>query len=133
VNNETPARAGPETAAPPSPGAVRPRYRLRDAAVALALAAGFAAVPLAGSAYTLQLATDILTFTTLAYGWNLISGFTGYLSFGQVSFFGLGAYTTGVAVLHTPLPWYVAVCLGGLVAALAAIVLGPIMLRLRGI
>ena len=51
------------------------------------------AIPLTGSAYTIQLATDVLTFATLAYGWNLISGFTGYLSFGQSSFFGLGAYT----------------------------------------
>ncbi len=91
------------------------------------------AIPLRGSAYTIQLATDVLTFATLAYGWNLISGFTGYLSFGQSSFFGLGAYTTGMLVLHGHVPWYFAIGPAGLVAAAAAVLLGPIMLRLRGI
>ena len=91
------------------------------------------AIPFTGSAYTLQLATDILTFTTLAYGWNLISGFTGYVSFGQVSFFGLGAYSTAVFVMHGHVPWYLAIGLGGVIAAASAAILGPIMLRLRGI
>ncbi|MGH7056059.1 MAG: ABC transporter permease subunit [Stellaceae bacterium] len=91
------------------------------------------AIPLAGSAYTVQLATDILVFTALAYGWNLISGFTGYLSFGQVSFYGIGAYTTGILVVNTAIPWYVAVCIGGILAMILALVLGPILLRVRGI
>ncbi|MGH7043659.1 MAG: ABC transporter permease subunit [Acetobacteraceae bacterium] len=93
----------------------------------------FILVPIAGSAYTVQLATDILVFTTLAYGWNLISGFTGYLSFGQVSFYGIGAYATGLLVVHSPVPWYFAVCIGGLLAMIFAALLGPIMLRVRGI
>jgi branched-chain amino acid transport system permease protein len=98
----------------------------------LALAA-LVAVPALGSAYAVQLVTDILIYTALAYGWNLISGYTGYLSFGQVSFYGIGAYATGVLVVHSPVPWYVDVCLGGLLAALAAALLGPIMLKVRGI
>ena len=97
------------------------------------LAAAFVAVPLFGSRYTLQFGADILLFTAMAYGWNLISGFTGYLSFGQVSFYGIGAYATALLVVHTPIPWYFAICLGGIVAAIAAGLLGPIMLRLRGI
>ena len=91
------------------------------------------AIPLTGSAYTLQLATDVLTFAALAYGWNLISGFTGYVSFGQASFYGLGAYSTAAFVMHGHVPWYFAIGLGGIVAAVSAAVLGPIMLRLRGI
>ena len=67
--------------------------------VCAALLCVLIAIPVSGSAYIVQLATDILTFTTLAYSWNLISGFTGYLSFGQVSFFGLGAYITALLVL----------------------------------
>ena len=93
----------------------------------------FVAVPLAGSAYTVQLVTDILVFTALACGWNLISGFTGYLSFGQVSFYGIGAYTTGLLVVHSPLPWYIDVCIGGVLATAVAGILGPIMLQVRGI
>jgi branched-chain amino acid transport system permease protein len=102
--------------------------------VGAVLVFGFlAALPLWGSAYALQLATDILTFTILAYSWNLISGFTGYLSFGQVSFYGLGAYTTALIVLHTPTPWYAAVLAAGLVSGLSACILGALMLRLHGI
>ncbi len=93
----------------------------------------FVAIPIFGAAYAVQLVTDILVFTALAYGWNLISGFTGYLSFGQVSFYGIGAYATGLLVVHTPVPWYFAVCLGGVLAMLAAVLLGPIMLQVRGI
>src|SRR6185312_4451933 len=60
-------------------------------------------------------------------------GFAGYISFGHVSFFGLGAYTTAILVNHFSIPWYVAVCCGGIVTAIVAAIFGPIMLRLRGI
>ncbi|HTU53196.1 MAG TPA: branched-chain amino acid ABC transporter ATP-binding protein/permease [Acetobacteraceae bacterium] len=113
-------------------GSARAR-RLRGAAAALVLLALFVAVPLISRGYLLQFATDILTAVVLAYGWNLISGFTGYLSFGQVSFFGLGAYATALMVMRAHVPWYFAAPLSGLVGAAVALVLGPIMLRLRGI
>jgi len=90
-------------------------------------------IPLFGSAYSIQLATDTLGFVILAYGWNLISGYTGYISFGQVSFFGIGAYATTILVQHSLVPWYVAVFIGGVAAAILAAILGPILLRLRGI
>ncbi len=118
------------------PGIVRdpePRAWLRGAAAAVALLALFVAIPLISRGYLLQFGTDILEAVTLAYGWNLISGFTGYLSFGQVSFFGLGAYATALLVMRAHVPWYFAACLGGFVAALVALALGPVMLRLRGI
>ncbi len=111
------------------PRAVDPRGAL----AALVTAAVLVAIPVFGSAYALQFATDILTFIVLAFGWNLISGFTGYLSFGQVSFYGLGAYTMGLLVRDTAIPWPLAVCAAGVLGAIAAAVLGPIMLRLRGI
>jgi branched-chain amino acid transport system permease protein len=101
--------------------------------VYIALLCVLIAIPASGSAYVVQLATDILTFTILAYSWNLISGFTGYLSFGQVSFFGLGAYITALLVLRTPTPWYMAAIIAGVVVGLSALVLGLLMLRLRGI
>ncbi|MGH7013754.1 MAG: ATP-binding cassette domain-containing protein [Stellaceae bacterium] len=90
-------------------------------------------VPLLTSAYILQLATDMLMFAALAYSWNVISGCTGYLSFGQVSFFGIGAYATSVLVLRTGLPWYVAAVIGSVIGGVSAVLLGTIMLRLRGI
>lgn len=92
-----------------------------------------ATVPVFSSAYLLQLATDILSSIALAYSWNLISGFTGYLSFGQVAFFGIGAYTTAVLVLHTGVPWYLAILVAAVVSGISALILGTVMLRLRGI
>ncbi|MGH7084031.1 MAG: ABC transporter permease subunit, partial [Acetobacteraceae bacterium] len=100
---------------------------------ALVVLAIFVAIPLRTTGYLLQLGTDTLAAVTLAYGWNLIGGFAGYFSFGQVSFYGLGAYATALLVLHLHMPWYFAVLVSGLVGAGAALVLGRIMLRLRGI
>ncbi|HET6183535.1 MAG TPA: branched-chain amino acid ABC transporter ATP-binding protein/permease [Acetobacteraceae bacterium] len=115
-------------------GAPHPRFRNPRLLPAAVLAAAvLAAIPVFGSAYAVQFGTDILTFTALAYGWNLISGFTGYLSFGQVAFYGLGAYTVGLLVTDTAVPWPLAVCGGGVVGVIAAALLGPVMLRLRGI
>lgn len=97
------------------------------------LLAIFVAIPLHSTGYLLQLGTDTLSAVTLAYGWNLIGGFAGYFSFGQVSFYGLGAYATALLVLRAHMPWYFAALVSGLVGGAAALVLGRIMLRLRGI
>jgi ABC-type branched-subunit amino acid transport system permease subunit len=37
-----------------------------------------------------------LQYVVLASSWNIISGFTGYVSFGHVAFFGIGSYTTAI-------------------------------------
>ena len=43
---------------------------------------------------------DILMFMILAMSWNFIGGLTGYPSFATAAFFGLGAYTTAIAMNH---------------------------------
>ena len=73
----------------------------------------------------------MMTFMALAQGLNLLYGFTGYLPFGYVGFFGTGAYATSLLVTFTGLPVLVCVLGGGLAAALIALVLGP-LLRLSG-
>ena len=88
---------------------------------------------LTGSGYELQVATDIAMAIVLALSWNVISGFTGYVSFGQVVFFGAGALTAAELVIHAHLPWFVAAPIGGALAGAIAIPLGLVMLRLRGI
>ncbi len=107
--------------------------RVRGVIAAVVVLAIFVAIPLRSRGYLLQLGTDTLSAVTLAYGWNLIGGFAGYFSFGQVSFYGLGAYATALLVLRAHMPWYFAALASGLVGAAAALVLGRIMLRLRGI
>ena len=80
----------------------------------------------------------LLTFmyVALASSWNLISGFTGYVSFGHAAFFGIGAYAAGILLtrklLPMTVPWPAAMVVAGLTAALLALVLGYPALRLRG-
>jgi branched-chain amino acid transport system permease protein len=65
-------------------------------AVALVLMALLLAVPFTHNGYVEIVFRNILMYATMAYGWNMIGGYTGYVSFGQVAFFGLGAYCSAV-------------------------------------
>jgi branched-chain amino acid transport system permease protein len=74
---------------------------------------------------------NFVVFLTLSQGINVIYGFTGYLPFGYVGFFGAGAYGFSLMVMHLhahPLP---ALLVAGLTALLFAILLTP-LLRLEG-
>jgi branched-chain amino acid transport system permease protein len=90
------------------------------------------AIPFVGSDYFVGFAFTTFLFVAMAYGWNLISGYTGYLSFGQISFFGVGAYATAILVAKASWPWPFAVVAGMAFAAVLAVPLGWAMLRLRG-
>jgi ABC-type branched-subunit amino acid transport system ATPase component/ABC-type branched-subunit amino acid transport system permease subunit len=68
----------------------------------------------------------------MASGWNIISGFAGYVSLGQSAFLGLGGYTTALLALHLHTsPWYF-MAVGGAVAAGVALLLGLVIMRTRG-
>src|SRR5439155_241493 len=69
----------------------------------------------------------------MAVGWNVISGFAGYVSLGQSAFIGIGAYTVGILALHVPgvSPWWW-VPVGGVSAAAIAALLGLAVMRTRG-
>lgn len=74
----------------------------------------------------------IFMYVALAQGWNLIGGFTGYASFGQVVFFGIGGYGTAVAMVHWHSSFWLALVLSGVVAAVFGAVIGLPLLRLKG-
>jgi branched-chain amino acid transport system permease protein len=82
----------------------------------------------------IRILTTVAMFVVMASAWNLVGGLTGYSSFGNVAFFGLGAYTCAVAVdahrLHLPLA--AGVLLAPVVAAAFAALVGLPLLRLRG-
>ncbi len=104
------------------------------AARALLAAAGIAAlflVPrLTTNEYVLALGVSFATFSVLAGGLNLVYGYTGLLSFAQVGFFGIGAYTA--VLLVTERGWSVAAAAGagGGLAALVGLLIGYSSLRL---
>lgn len=74
---------------------------------------------------------NFVIFLTLAQGVNIIYGFTGYLPFGYVGFFGAGAYGFAIMVMHAQSPAIVAVLVAGLVGLVLALLLTP-LLRLSG-
>lgn len=74
---------------------------------------------------------QFMVYIVLAQGINLLYGFTGYLPFGYVGFFGIGAYAAGLAIQNGHLPGGLALIIGGLAAALVGLLLAP-LLRLSG-
>jgi branched-chain amino acid transport system ATP-binding protein/branched-chain amino acid transport system permease protein len=74
----------------------------------------------------------IFLLAVMASGWNIISGFTGYVSLGQSVFLGIGAYTVGLISLHLHISPLFLAPLGGLMAAACALVIGTIVMRTRG-
>lgn len=91
-----------------------------------------ALLPLFATDYLVGFFFNMFLFVSMACGWNLISGYTAYVSFGQVSFFGVGAYTLAVLVAKLAWPWPLAVLAGTAVSVALAVPFGWIMLRLRG-
>lgn len=95
----------------------------------LVLLAGYPAV---ASGYGIRFMLQLFMWVTLAQSWNLISGLTGYVSFGHVAFFGVGAYTTGILVARAGWHWVAASLAGGTTAIVLALVVGYPCLRLKG-
>lgn len=82
--------------------------------------------------YIVRVLSLIFLYAAMAQGWNLISGYTGYPAFGQAVFYGLGAYTTGLAMNNLGLPFVPALILSAAVGAVYAGLWGIPVLRLQG-
>ncbi|WP_434530963.1 branched-chain amino acid ABC transporter permease [Haloarcula sp. NS06] len=93
-----------------------------------------AALPLLGleAGYRMTVFTEMFLFAILALSWDLVGGQTGYPSFGNMAFFGIGAYATAILTKDFALSFPVAFLLAGLLAVTFAAVIGVIVLRLRG-
>ncbi len=85
------------------------------------------------SSYKLLTATSVLCLALMAQGWNFIGGYAGYAAFGNVAFFGIGAYTTGLLMLSRwHVPFFPALLTGALLSAAVAAAIGLPVLRLKG-
>ncbi|HET6309148.1 MAG TPA: hypothetical protein VFG12_18290, partial [Rhodopila sp.] len=74
---------------------------------------------------------NFIVFLALAQGLNIIYGFTGYLPFGYVGFYGAGAYGFSLAVMHLHVPAILGMAAAAIAALLLAVILLP-LLRLSG-
>ena len=84
------------------------------------------------SPFLIQFLINLFMLAALAESWNIIGGFTGYASFGNVAFFGIGAYTTGVLLTVGGLPFALALPAAGLLAMAFGALIGLPILRLKG-
>lgn len=75
---------------------------------------------------------NFMMFATLATGLNFIAGFTGYMPFGYVAFYGVGAYAAGIGVRTLDLSPFLAVPFGGVVGLVLGLLFAP-TLRLSGV
>jgi len=89
-------------------------------------------IPLLTDKLWFRLATITAMFVVMATGWNIIGGLTGYAAFGNVAFFGIGAYTVGMLVARAKWPFLLALPLAPVAATLFAFLIGVPLLRLRG-
>ncbi len=128
-------RAGGEAAIPPAhePSASAlfpPALRL---AVAVTLALGLVALPLAAGGFTLQVMSEIFIFALFAASLRFILGVGGMISFGHAAYLGLGAYGAALAVHHLRAPMALALLAAPAAGALGALVYGWFCVRLSGV
>jgi branched-chain amino acid transport system permease protein len=79
------------------------------------------------------IAADICVFAIAAMALNLIFGYTGMLSFGQATFFGVGAYVGGLLMIHLTANLYLALLVGIGAGAVTAAVVGYLCIQRVGI
>jgi len=119
------------------PGQVRRLFRFCDAHGWTLLVVGAvigALPPLVGlePGYYMTVISEMFLFTVLALSWDVIGGQTGYPSFGNMAFFGIGAYVTAILVEDFAVGFPVAMVAAGILAVAFAAVIGVVVLRLRG-
>jgi branched-chain amino acid transport system permease protein len=97
----------------------------------LAALAVLAALPWLLTGFWTRVLTTVFMFGALAQSLNLIAGFVGRADFGNIVYFGLGAYTTGFLFL-AGVPFPLGIAGGALLAGLIATLIGLPILRLKG-
>jgi len=100
--------------------------------ILIILVVSFSLIPFGISSYWVRFLSDIFMMAILASSWNVIGGYTGYPSFGNVVFFGIGAYTTGVLMSKFSIPFFPSLLIAALFAVIFAVLIGLPVLRLKG-
>ena len=75
----------------------------------------------------------MLHWIVLATSWNMLSGYTGYFSFGHGAFFGAGLYTTSTLLSRYDWPFLWTLPVAAAVAALLGVALGAVVFRVKGV
>lgn len=82
--------------------------------------------------YVIHLVLYTACYVVMASGWNILGGFTGYISLGHNVFFAIGGYFAGMIFARYGVSTIILAPIAGLVAAIAGYAIGLITLRVRG-
>lgn len=82
--------------------------------------------------FVLSTLGTVFLYVVLTQAWNLLGGYGGYLNFGMVTFFGVGAYTSAILYHYYALSAFLTAPVAGIAAAIAGLLIGIPTLRLRG-
>jgi branched-chain amino acid transport system permease protein len=119
-----------------SAAAFQVRFADRRSEISLAVFAGlvvvFAFAPWWGGRDDLHLLGEIFAYVALASLWNLLAGYAGLVSVGQQAYVGLGGYVLFALTILADVPPLWAIPLAGLIGAAAAVLVAPLVFRLRG-
>jgi branched-chain amino acid transport system permease protein len=116
----------------PHEGKAAQPWRTPAAIVAAAVALAF--VPMLGlPAFYDSLLYLILFWVVLATSWNILSGYSGYFSFGHGAFFGAGLYTTSTLLARFDWPFLWTLPVAAAVACVLGVAVGAIVFRVKGI
>ena len=96
------------------------------------LIAVFATTLIVGNPFYTDIAVTIFYYAALSLAWNLVGGYAGQFSLGHSAFFGVGAYTSTLLFLRLGLSPWIGMLIGGLVAALLALLVFTPCFRLKG-
>jgi branched-chain amino acid transport system permease protein len=100
----------------------------------LVAVAALAVLPWLGlPAFYLSLLYLVCHWVVLAMSWNILSGYSGYFSFGHGAFFGVGMYTTAVLSAKLDWPFLATMPLAFVVPALLGVALGAVVFRVKSV
>lgn len=85
-----------------------------------------------GYNYVVHLTLYAMMYAAMASAWNIVGGYTGYISLGHNVFFCIGGYASGMILVYTGVTSMITAPLAGLVAAIVGTGVGLVTLRMRG-
>jgi len=109
------------------------RRQILVGAAALAVVLALAPLYLPLFHLDISIVSEVLVFAIAAMSVNLLLGYTGLPAFGNAAFFGLGAYGAGLSIKYAHVHFIEATLIGTLAALVGGLILGPFLLRRRGI
>jgi branched-chain amino acid transport system permease protein len=92
---------------------------------------GAVSLTITNSYYQLMM-TLVLVWAVFGLSWNLLSGYTGLISFGHAAFFGIGAYTTALGQIYFDLSPWLLIPIAAMLGGVAGLLVGFPTFRLQG-